>query len=155
MFGFRVITLNSNYCARLNIWTLYRSIDPADHLKWLIKELSMAEEAGDLVHIVGHIPPDNRECSQSWVYNYLRIVERYSEIIVGQFFGHTHYDEFRSLHSVYDCRKPIGFEILSPSFSSYDASFKMNPAYRVIVAHDSGRVKFTAVPMLIVSLQVG
>ena len=138
-FGFRIIVLNSNYCSRLNIWTLYNSIDPADHLKWLITELSIAEEAGELVHIVGHIPPDNRECTQSWIYNYLRIVERYNETIVAQFFGHTHFDEFRSLHSVNDCSKPIGFEIVSPSFSTFDMSYKLNPTYRVIVAQHNGK----------------
>ena len=86
--GFRIIVMNTNYCARLNIWSLYQSIDLSNHLKWLIEQLAMAEEDGDFVHIVGHIPPDNRECTQSWLYNYMAIVERYTETIVGQFFGY-------------------------------------------------------------------
>ena len=138
--GFTVIVLNTNYCARLNIWTLYQSVDPSDQLKWLIIQLSAAEESGDFVHIVGHIPPDNRECTQSWLYNYLAITERYSHIIVGQFYGHTHRDEFRVLHSNSDCNKTIGFEILSPSFTPYDDDLKFNPSYRVISTDEQGQV---------------
>ncbi|CAG2108413.1 unnamed protein product [Medioppia subpectinata] len=127
--GFRVIVLNTNYCARLNIWTYYDSVDPADQLKWLIKELVIAEQEGDYVHIVGHVPVDNRECTQAWVYNYLAIVERFSHTITAQFFGHTHADEFRVLYSNHNYSKPIGFEILSPSVTTFQT---FNPSYRII-----------------------
>lgn len=60
--GFRVISLNTNYCTRLNPWTLYDPVDPGNQLKWLVKELHSAELANEKVHILGHIPPDNREC---------------------------------------------------------------------------------------------
>ena len=129
--------MNSNYCARLNIWTLYQSIDPADHLKWLINQLDAAEKEGDLVHIVGHVPPDNRECTQSWLFNFMAIVERYSDIIVAQFYGHTHWDEFRVLYSVHNSSKPIGLEIIGPSLTTYDV---MNPAYRVISCNKNGKI---------------
>ncbi|XP_054152470.1 sphingomyelin phosphodiesterase-like [Oppia nitens] len=135
--GFKIIVVNTNYCARLNIWTYYRSIDPADQLKWLIYELELAEKADESVHIVGHIPTDNRECTQSWLYNYMAIVERFSDTIVGQFFGHTHYDEFRILYSVNNYSKPIGLEIISPSLTTYAES---NPAYRIISCKSNGQI---------------
>ncbi|CAG2116790.1 unnamed protein product, partial [Medioppia subpectinata] len=136
--GFRVIVVNTNYCARLNIWTYYQPIDPANQLKWLSNQLDLAEKASEFVHIVGHIPPDNRECTQGWLYNYLNIIERYSNTIVGQFYGHTHYDELRVYYSNYDCNKVIGFGIISPSVTPYDGSLRLNPAYRLVKIRDNG-----------------
>ncbi|XP_054152469.1 sphingomyelin phosphodiesterase-like [Oppia nitens] len=139
--GFKIIVLNTNYCSRLNIWTYYDPIDPDNQLNWLYNELELAETAGQLVHIVGHIPPDNRECTQSWLYNYMAIVERFSDTIVGQFFGHTHYDEFRIYYSNNDCNKVIGFAILSPSVTSFDALLNLNPAYRIIKCYENGVIQ--------------
>ncbi len=133
--GFRVIVVNTNYCARLNIWSLYSPIDPADHLKWLIKELLIAEEVGDKVHIVGHVPPDNRECTQAWLYNFLAIVERFKDTIVAQFYGHTHADEFRVFHSNKNFSDPIGFGFIAPSLTTYHV---FNPAYRIYTTDKKG-----------------
>ncbi|XP_054161219.1 sphingomyelin phosphodiesterase-like [Oppia nitens] len=133
--GFRVIVLNTNYCSRLNIWTYYDPVDPANQLKWLIKELVIAESDGYRVHIVGHVPVDNRECTQAWVYNYLAIVERFQHLIVGQFFGHTHADEFRLLYSNHNISRPIGVQILSPSLTTFE---QFNPSYRIITVQQNG-----------------
>jgi hypothetical protein len=62
---FRVIVLNTNYCFRLNFWSLYNPRNPANHLKWLAQELLTAEQVSDSVHIVGHIVPDRRECNEA------------------------------------------------------------------------------------------
>jgi sphingomyelin phosphodiesterase len=134
--GFRVIVLNTNYCARLNFWSLYNPIDPANHLKWLAQELLTAEQVGDSVHIVSHVVPDKKECTQAWLYNYLAIVERFKDTIVAQFYGHTHADEFRVLYSNNNFSEPIGYQFVSPSLSTYDAH---NPAYRVFKTDPKGK----------------
>ena len=87
------------------------------------------------MHIVGHVPVDNRECSQAWLHNYLTIVERFSDTIVAQFFGHTHADEFRVLYSNQNFSKPIGFEIVSPSLTTFE---HFNPSYRIVSLHSNG-----------------
>ena len=86
----RTIVLNTNYCARLNPWTLYDSVDPGGQLRWLVSELADAEFHGDKVHLVGHIAPDPTECTRPWLLNYLSIIERYQATIVASFFGHSH-----------------------------------------------------------------
>lgn len=126
--GFRILSVNSNYCARLNPWTLYDSVDPGNQLKWLTGELLAAESKGDKVHIIGHVPPDHRECTEGWLFNYGRIVERFSETITAQFYGHTHRDEFRVVYSPSDLNKPVGSQFISPSITSYSQT---NPAYRM------------------------
>ena len=93
--GFRLLNINTNFCDRLNLWNLYKPIDIGGQLKWLADQLYAAEQAGDRVHIHGHIPPDNHHCNQAWLYNYVRIVQRFNQTILAQYFGHTHQDEFR------------------------------------------------------------
>jgi len=123
----KVIVLNTNYCARLNFWLLYKPIDPGSQLEWLANQLSLAEQSGQSVHIVGHIPPDNSQCTPRWVHNYLRIIQKYSTIIKGQYFGHTHFDEVRVLYSIDNKSVPIGVAYLSPSVTPYEM---VNPAFR-------------------------
>lgn len=49
--GFRIVSINTNYCYTLNWWTLYKSDDPASGLQWLNKILEKAEKAGEKVRI--------------------------------------------------------------------------------------------------------
>ena len=134
---FRLIVINTNYCARLNIWTLYEPSDPAGHLKWIQNELLKAENDDNYVHIVGHLPPDSRECTQAWLYNYIQIVTRFQDIIKGQFYGHTHADEIRMIYSVENSNQPVGVEYLSPSLTPWD---RYNPAYRIYQSDLSGQI---------------
>ena len=40
----RIVCINTNYCARLNPWSLYNPVDPANQLKWLSEEWHKAEQ---------------------------------------------------------------------------------------------------------------
>lgn len=133
--GFRIIQYNSNYCARLNPWSLYNSVDPGDILKWLINELTKAEQEGDNVHLVGHIAPDHGECTQAWLNNFIAIIERFQDTIKAQFYGHQHRDEFRVYYSLINESIPIGYAFLAPSLTSYS---KTNPAYRTYEMNSEG-----------------
>lgn len=126
--GLRIISVNSNYCARLNPWSLYDPVDPANQLSFLRDQLKEAEETGDYVHIIGHVPPDHRECTEAWLFNYIRLMERFGHLVRGQFFGHTHRDEFRLVFSTTNASDPVAFQFISPSITSYSST---NPAYRI------------------------
>lgn len=58
-------------------WLLINSTDPGGQLQWLVEQLSKAEEAGDKVHILGHIPPGSGDCLTAWSWTYYKIVNRY------------------------------------------------------------------------------
>ncbi|XP_054161041.1 sphingomyelin phosphodiesterase-like [Oppia nitens] len=133
----RIIVLNTNYCSRLNFWLMYDLDDPGAQLKWLAAELFKASQLGQRVHIIGHIPPDNTQCTSHWVYNYLRIVHKYNQTIVGQFFGHTHFDEFRLQYSPENKSQPIGVAYLTPSVTTY---MGVNPAFRFYTIDTQGNV---------------
>lgn len=131
----RIICINTNYCARLNPWSLYNPVDPANQLKWLSEELHNAEQAGDKVHIIGHIPPDNRECTQAWLYNFLRIIDRFNDTVLAQYYGHTHRDEYRLFYSPSQTDVPIGLAYIGPSITPFTEN---NPAYRLYYMDETG-----------------
>lgn len=126
-----LVNLNTNYCARLNIWTLVDPVDPAGQLKWLVNVLSIAELFEDKVYLMMHIPPDDKECTQAWLYNYMMIIERFSDMIILQVAGHTHYDEFRLYHSLEPwayIKRLTGLLLITPAVTPYVGN---NPAYRL------------------------
>lgn len=51
--GFRIISINMNYCNNKNWWLLLNSTDPATQLQWIIYELQSAEFSNEKVHIIG------------------------------------------------------------------------------------------------------
>ena len=51
--GFRIISLNMNYCNNKNWWLLLNSTDPATELQWFIYELQSAEFSNEKVHVIG------------------------------------------------------------------------------------------------------
>ncbi|TNN79008.1 Sphingomyelin phosphodiesterase [Liparis tanakae] len=111
--GLRVVSLNMNFCARENFWLMVNSTDPANQLQWL-------------VHIIGHIPPGL--CLGSWSWNYYHIVNRYESTVAGQFFGHTHFDEFEMFYDEATMTRPVGVAFIAPSVTTY---IDLNPGFRV------------------------
>ncbi|XP_068188085.1 sphingomyelin phosphodiesterase [Antennarius striatus] len=124
--GLRVVSLNMNYCARENFWLMVNSTDPANQLQWLIHILQASEDKGEKVHIIGHIPPGL--CLGSWSWNYYHIVNRYESTITGQFFGHTHFDEFEMFYDELTMTRPLGVAFIAPSVTTF---VNLNPGYRV------------------------
>ena len=121
-----IISLNSNYCNNLNLWLLPYPKDPAHQLSWLVNQLYSAEQSNKKVYIISHIPPGTKSCVAAWSKQYSRIVLRFSSIILGQFYGHTHYDEFSIVYS--NKSEPIGVGYIAPSLTPHDG---MNPGYRI------------------------
>lgn len=78
------------------------------------------------MHIIGHIPPGH--CLKSWSWNYYRIVTRYENTLAGQFFGHTHVDEFEVFYDEETLSRPLSVAFLAPSATTY---IGLNPGYRV------------------------
>lgn len=58
-------------------WLLINSDDPDQELRWLVEELRKAEQAGEKVLIVGHIPPGTPECRSVWSRNFDQILLRW------------------------------------------------------------------------------
>ncbi|XP_053703199.1 sphingomyelin phosphodiesterase [Synchiropus splendidus] len=124
--GLRVVSLNMNFCARENFWLMVNSTDPANQLQWLVHVLQSSESKGEKVHIIGHIPPSL--CLASWSWNYHHIINRYEGTVSGQFFGHTHLDQYQMTYDETDSTRPIGVAFIAPSVTTF---VNLNPGYRV------------------------
>lgn len=78
---------------------MYGTDDMRNQLQWLYETLLNAEKMNEYVHILGHVPPNTASCVYAWNREYNKIVIRFAHIINGQFFGHTHRDEFNIFYS--------------------------------------------------------
>lgn len=150
--GLKVVSLNTNFCHTRNFWLYINSTDPGNQLQWLIHELQISELLHEKVHIIGHIPPGGEDCLKVWSKNYNKIIRRFSKIVTGQFFGHTHNSEFEVFYDYnnednrYNSNKksstikrsidvnkaeswtPISVGFIGPSITTF---IDLNPSFRV------------------------
>ncbi|KAF0288119.1 Sphingomyelin phosphodiesterase [Amphibalanus amphitrite] len=124
----RVISINSNFCNNLNWLLLLDSVDPNGELQWLVEQLQEAEDLGEKVHLLSHIPPGITDCLPTWSHQFNRIVNRYEDTISGQFYGHTHKDEFEVFYDLEDAGRAVSVAYITPAVTTY--SYK-NPTYRI------------------------
>jgi sphingomyelin phosphodiesterase len=126
--GFRVIGINGNLCYTDNWWLIFDDVDPFQQLQWLADTLKEAEDAGESVHILSHVPTGDISCLKVWSREYHRIVERFATTITGQFNGHTHRDEFHVYYNNSAPEQAVGVAFNGASVTPYDSA---NPSYKV------------------------
>ncbi|XP_018573184.1 sphingomyelin phosphodiesterase 1-like [Anoplophora glabripennis] len=124
---FRIIALNNNICCNLNWWLLYNTTYLNEQLHFLSTELEKAEKNEQFVHIITHIPVGNKECIEPWEVSYNNLIKRFSHIIKGQFYGHTHTDELKIFYD--EKHIPINVGYNGASLTPYQ---KYNPNYKII-----------------------
>ena len=56
------------------------------------------------------------------------VLLRYANIIRGQFYGHSHLDEYRIHYDTDEPSKPVGVEYITPNAGPWT---NLNPAYRI------------------------
>lgn len=59
-----------------NRWLIYEDKDPYGQLQWMTDVLLQAEQNGEMVHIIFHLPPGEVNCFTTWSHEYRRIIER-------------------------------------------------------------------------------
>ncbi|KAK9870764.1 hypothetical protein WA026_009725 [Henosepilachna vigintioctopunctata] len=126
--GFRVVVLNNNVCGKDNLWLAYDSFDPYGQLTWLVQVLEEAERNGEYVHILHHIPSGHHSCLGTWSREFVKIINRFSETINGQFNGHTHWDEFFLYFDESDPSKATNVAFNGASLTTYSSN---NPSYKI------------------------
>lgn len=55
----RIIAINNNHCLIQNLWILYSREPMIQQLQWLQNTLYKAERAGEIVHLLAHVPSGN------------------------------------------------------------------------------------------------
>lgn len=126
--GMRLLGLNTQLGDIINFKVWSNSTDPANMLAWMTKELHTAEKANERVFLFGHIPPGDHFTDSIWGKHYKVIINRFRNIITGQFFGHTHNDHFQLVSSLIDGLPPAGVISITPSLTTYS---DQNPSFRI------------------------
>ena len=123
----RLIAYNSDYGYIFNFYTLLNHKNHAfvEHTKWLRDTLAQAKKNGEKVLLAAHVPPGITSTSEEYGKWFTDITVPYSDIIVGQLFGHTHQDHFKV---VQHNGKAISSVLISPSVTTF---VHQNPSYRI------------------------
>ncbi|KAJ5176348.1 uncharacterized protein N7482_002225 [Penicillium canariense] len=130
----RIISYNSIFYYKYNFFSYEEPMesDPNGQFTWLIEEMQAAEDAGQRVWLISHIPSGNVDHLRDHSHYFDQIVQRYETTIAGLFYGHTHTDEFQIAYSNYshrnwDTATAMGYVAPSmtptsgpPSFRVYD-----------------------------------
>ncbi|XP_058467459.1 sphingomyelin phosphodiesterase-like [Malaya genurostris] len=98
--GFRIVAMNNQDCYNYNWWILWNPTFLTRQLQWLHDVLLLAEQNGEKVHLLAHIPYSSTGSTYFVCQReFRRIVERFYDTISAQFNGHTHRDEFNVYYS--------------------------------------------------------
>ncbi|KAI5119769.1 hypothetical protein M0805_009240 [Coniferiporia weirii] len=96
--GLRIMTLNTDFWYTANWFNYFNMTEPdtSGMFRFLTDELQEAEDAGDRVWILGHVPSgwDGTNPLQNPTNLFYQIVDRFSpHVIANIFWGHTHEDQ--------------------------------------------------------------
>ncbi|KAJ3546351.1 hypothetical protein NMY22_g2088 [Coprinellus aureogranulatus] len=129
----RIISINTVYWYKSNFW-LYdgnnQYPDPNGILEFTVQELQAAEDAAQLVWIIAHMPPNRGDTLHDQSHYFDQIVNRYKHIISGQFYGHSHQDQFGIAYSDYGNRSvntAVSNAWIAPAITPRSS----NPAFKV------------------------
>ncbi|THU98984.1 sphingomyelin phosphodiesterase [Dendrothele bispora CBS 962.96] len=128
-----ILSVNTQYWYKQNFW-LYDSDefqpDPNDVLAFMVGQLQAAEDAGQKVWVIGHIPLGSEDIMEDQSNYYDQILQRYKDTIVGQFFGHSHKDQFQIAYSNYNeqtAANAVSAALIGPALTPTSG----NPAFKV------------------------
>ncbi|KAK0674005.1 Metallo-dependent phosphatase-like protein [Cercophora samala] len=96
--GLKVITINTDFYYHANIFAFLHADNPdySGIFSFLVDELQKAEDQGQRVWIMGHVPTgwQGQNSLPGGSDAFYQIIERYSpHVIANVFFGHTHEDQ--------------------------------------------------------------
>ncbi|KAM9910961.1 hypothetical protein OXX69_003981 [Metschnikowia pulcherrima] len=133
--GLKVISLNSNCYYQKNLYA-YIDVENQPDLfgqwQFLIDELVESERKGQRVWILAHVPAGDSDTLPIQSNIFARIVERFSPYTIASiFYGHTHKDQFKILHS--QNSEPVNMAWISQAITPLGPA---NPSWRYYEVED-------------------
>ncbi|XP_062323253.1 acid sphingomyelinase-like phosphodiesterase 3a isoform X1 [Osmerus eperlanus] len=140
--GLRLVSLNTNLYYSPNKQTL-NTTDPSGQLQWLQETLEGSVQAREKVFVIAHVPVgylpwarDTTAIREIHNEQLVSIFRKYSDIIAGQFYGHTHRDSIMVLQD--EQGKPVNSLFVSPAVTpikSVSEPYSNNPGFRMYLYH--------------------
>ncbi|KAH9964118.1 Metallo-dependent phosphatase [Russula dissimulans] len=135
--GLRVIAINTDFHYMFDFWNYVEANQPDVSGMWrfVTDECQDAEDKGDRVWIIGHVPTgwDGTDALEVPTNLFYQIVDRYSpHVIANIFFGHTHEDQFQIFYSnngtIQSDKTAVTTGWIGPSVTTYTG---LNPGLRM------------------------
>ncbi len=114
----RIISTNCMLCDALNFYLIRNPTDPQTQIDWMEKVLRKAEKDGEVVYLVSHIPPGDVSLLSECAKRQKALIDRFSHIIRGQFYGHTHFDELKVMTTYFDKSQAASISYIAPSLTT-------------------------------------
>lgn len=114
----RIVNYNSLLIDIINFHLLKNTNDPNNQVKWLENVFENAEKNNEVIYLIGHIPIADVTFNSESSKRYQILLDRYSNIIRGNFAGHTHFDEVKVMRRYYDQEKTSGMVFIAPSLTT-------------------------------------
>ena len=98
--------------------------DPNGILAFLVEQLQATEDAGQRAWIIAHTPPGRGDVMRDQSAYFDQVVQRYKNTIAGQFYGHTHADEFSVGYANYSERtaeNAVSLAMIGPAMTPMSA----------------------------------
>ncbi len=124
----RFIVINCLLHDALNFYLIADQTDPMGLFAFMEEQLRQAEQNGEIAYIVGHIPPGDGYSLDPFNKRYNALIDRYTNTIRGQFFAHTHNDEFKMTQSYASPGRQSGVQFIVPSLTTFP---NINPSFRI------------------------
>uniref|UniRef100_A0AAY4EQP9 Acid sphingomyelinase-like phosphodiesterase n=1 Tax=Denticeps clupeoides TaxID=299321 RepID=A0AAY4EQP9_9TELE len=134
----RLVSLNTNLYYSPNKVTVNMS-DPAGQLQWLQNTLESSRKGLEKVYVIAHVPigylpyaKDTTAIREVYNERLVDIFRNYSDIISGQFYGHTHRDSIMVLLDHQG--EPVNSLFVTPALTPIkdaDEPYSNNPGVRM------------------------
>jgi len=127
----RLLALNTQWGDSNNFYLYLGEPQQGNEVIWLRQILESARIKGEKIITSGHISTGSSAPTSLNLYpvQYLDLMRNYSDVILLQLFGHTHYDQFEVQYNSKGL--PSGVAFLAPSLTPLGGEHGRNPAVRV------------------------
>lgn len=124
----RIIGLNNFVMDYTNLFLYENGTDAFGQFKWLEQQLELTANNSEFAIIIGHVAPQSKSGERTWGLRYAALMEKYANVVKGQFFGHMHEDYFYPIMSFLDPSQLVNVVNIHPALTTYST---VNPSFRV------------------------
>ena len=91
------------------------------------------------MYVVSHVPGGFSDTMGGWGREFARVVSRFESTVVGQFYGHTHQDEFIVFYEPEAANaRATNVAFISPSVATWT---NLNPSYTIFTTDSETHVR--------------
>ena len=125
----RIVAINCLLCDSMNFMLISsKKQRTMEMLEWLERVLQNAEDDGEYVYVLNHIPLNSDFSLTECAKRLHALLDRYDYIIRGVFSGHTHRDDVCQISEYFNKSSIINVNFVAPALTTFPGRL---PSYRI------------------------